>query len=188
MPSTKQELQSFLGMVNYLSSYIHHVPDLTSNLRNILKKDSLFQWKTHETEFQMLKKAISKDVNLQYFNPKKPMVLQVDASQVGLGAALLQDSKVIAYASRSLTPAETRYANIECEMLAVVFGCLKFHHYLYGRSFVCNSDHQPLENIHLKHLSDAPPRLQRLLLKLQPYDITIKYLPGHKVAVSRCTE
>ena len=69
-------------------------------------------------------------------------------------------------------------------MLAVVFGCLKFHHYLYGRSFVCNSDHQPLEKIHLKHLRDAPPRLQRLLLKLQPYDITIKYLPGHKVAVA----
>ena len=110
------------------------------------------------------------------------MVLQVDASQVGLGAALLQDSKVIAYASKSLTSAETRYADIECEMLAVVFGCLKFHHCLYVRSFVCNSDHQPLENIHLKHLSDAPPRLQRLLLKLQPYDITIKYFPGHKVA------
>ena len=184
-PSTKQELQSFLGMVNYLSSYIHHMSDLTSNLRNLLKKDSLFQWtETHEAEFQMLKKAISKDVNLQYFDPKKPVVLQVDASQVGLGAALLQDSKVIAYASKSLTPAETRYANIEREMLAVVFGCLKFHHYLYGRSFVCNSDHQPLEKIHLKHLSDAPPRLQRLLLKLQPYDITIKYLPGHKVVVA----
>ena len=69
-------------------------------------------------------------------------------------------------------------------MLAVVFRCLKFHHYLYGRSFVCNSDHQPLENIHLKHLSDATPRLQRLLLKLQPYHITIKYLPGHNVAVA----
>ena len=69
-------------------------------------------------------------------------------------------------------------------MLALVFECLKFHHYLYGRSFVCNSDHQPLENIHLKHLSDAPPRLQRLLLKLQPYDIMIKYLPGYKAAVA----
>ena len=70
-PSTKQELQSFLGMVNYLSSYIHHMSDLTSNLRNLLKKDSLIQWtETHEAEFQMLKKAISKDVNLQYFDPK----------------------------------------------------------------------------------------------------------------------
>ena len=113
---------------------------------------------------------------------KKPVVLQVDASQVGLGATLLQDSKVIAYASKSLTPAETRYTNIEHEILTVVFECLKFHHYLYGRSFVCNCDHQPLENIHLKHLSDAPPRLQSLLSKLHPYNITIRYLPRHKVA------
>ena len=184
-PSTKQELQSFLGMVNYLSSYIHHMSDLTSNLKNLLEKDSLFQWtETHEAEFQMLKKAISKDVNLQYFDPKNPVVLQVDASEVGLEAAMVQDLKVIAYASKSLTSAETRYASNEHEMLAVVFRCLKSHHYMYGRSFVCNSDHQPLENIHLKHLSDAPPRLQRLLLELQPYDITIKYLPGHKVAVT----
>ena len=102
--STKQELQSFLGMVNYLSSYIHHMSHLTSNLRNLLKKDSLFQWtETHQADFQMLKKAINKDVNLQYFDPKKQVVLQVDASQVGLGAAVLQDSKVIAYASKSLT-------------------------------------------------------------------------------------
>ena len=115
--------------------------------------------RAHEPEFQMLKKAISKDGNLQYFDPKKPVVLQVDASQVGLGAALLQDSKVIAYASKGLTPAETRYANIECEMLVVVSGCLKIHHCIYGRSFVCNSDHQPLENIHLKHLTDAQSRL-----------------------------
>ena len=60
----------------------------------------------------------------------------------------------------------------------------EFYHFLYSRSFVCNSDHQSLEKIHLKHLSDAPPRLQRLLLKLQPYDIMIKYLQGHEVAVA----
>ena len=66
-------------------------------------------------------------------------------------------------------------------MLAVVFGCLKFQHYLYGRKFICNSDYQPSEKIHLKHLSDAPPRLQILLLKIQPYNISIKYIPGPKV-------
>ena len=59
-----------------------------------------------------------------------------------------------------------------------------FHHYFYGRKFICQTDHKPLEDIHLKHLSDAPPSLQRLLLKLQPYDITIKYVPGQKVPVA----
>ena len=59
--------------------------------------------------------------------------------------------------SISLIPAETRYANIECEMLAVVFGCTKFHHYLYDREFIWHTDHKPLEDIHMNHLSDAPP-------------------------------
>ena len=63
-------------------------------------------------------------------------------------------------------------------MLAVVFGCMRIHQYLYGREFICQSDRKPLEDIHLKHLSDAPPRLLRLLLKIQPYNFVIKYVPG----------
>ena len=69
-------------------------------------------------------------------------------------------------------------------MPAVVFGCIKFHHYLYGRKFICESDHKSLEDIHLKHLSDAPPRLQRLLLKIQAYDFSIKYIPGPKIPMA----
>ena len=76
---------------------------------------------------------------------------------------------------------ETRYDNIEREMLAVAQHCTKFNHYLYGRKFLCQTDHKPLGDIHLKHLSDAPLRLQRLPLKLQTYDVTIKYDPGQKV-------
>ena len=97
----------------------------------------------------------------QYFDTTKPVTLQVDALKVGLGAVLIKnDSKgrgnPVGFASKSLTPAETRYANIECKMLAVVFHCMKFHHYLYGRKFICESDHKPLEDIHLKHLSNPP--------------------------------
>ena len=120
----------------------------------------------------------------RYFSTTKDVVLQVDAYQVGLGAALLQDGKPVACASKALPPAEMRYANIEREMLAVVFGCLKYHHYLCGRRFVCRSDHQPLEKIHLKNLSDVPTRLQRLLLKVQPCDFKIKYIPGEEVALT----
>ena len=72
-------------------------------------------------------------------------------------------------------------------MLATVCGCLKFCHYLYGRKFIFNGDHQPLEQIHLKHLSDDPPRLQRLLLKIQPYHVTVKYNPEPKSSSGRCT-
>ena len=124
-----------------------------------------------------------------YFDTSKPIILQIDATQVGLGGVLLQEdsqgrTRSVAYASKALTPCKTRYANIERERLAVAWGCIKFHHYLYGRKFVCQTDHKPLKYIQLKHLSDAPPRLQRLLLKLQHYDITIKYVPGQKVPVA----
>ena len=114
----------------------------------------------------------------------------MDASIQGLGAALMQKDpqgrlKPVAYASKNLTDAEKRYSNIEHELLAVVFGCIRFHHYLYGRKicmFIVFI--KPLEDIHLKHLSDAPARLQRLLLKLQPYNLTIQYIPGKNVAVA----
>ena len=77
-----------------------------------------------------------------------------------------------------------RYANFEREMLAVVFVCLKYYKYLHSRRFVCKSNHQPLEKIHLKNLSDAPPRLQRLLLRIQLYDFEIKYFVGKEVALA----
>ena len=91
---------------------------------------------------------------------KKDIFLQVDASIQGLGAASVQKDqqgrlKPVAYVSKSLTDAEKRYSNIEHELLAVVFGCIRFHHYLYARKFECHSNHIPLEDIHLKHLNDA---------------------------------
>ena len=126
---------------------------------------------------------------LAYFDQKKDLFLQVDALIQGLGAALMQKDqqgrlKPAAYESKSLTDAERRYSNIQHELLAVVFGCIRFHHYLYARKFECHSDHKPLEDMHLKHLSDVPARLQRLLLKLQPYNLTIKYIPGKNAAVA----
>ena len=75
------------------------------------------------------------------------MTIQVNASQVGLGAALLQDKKPIAFASKALTDAECRYANIEREMLAVGFRVERFHIYIYGQSFMIKSDHKLLKSI-----------------------------------------
>ena len=158
-------------------------------MRLLLKKNALFQCtESHEANFQKMKDSINSDTCLMYYDTSKPIILQVDASQVGLGGVLLQEDsqgriRPVAYASKALTPCETRYANIARKMLAVAWGCIKFHHYLYGRKFICQTDHKPLEDRQLKHLSDAPLRLHRLLLKLQPYDITIKYYPSQKVPV-----
>ena len=131
-----------------MSPFIPRLSEHTANLRDLLKKDSIFNWnKCHEKALQQVKSLISKEVTLAYFDPTKPTTIQVDASGRGLGAALLQEGKPIAFASKSLTPAEQRYANIEQEMLAVVFGGKRFHTYVYGQHFTVESDHKPLEMI-----------------------------------------
>ena len=96
----------------------------------------------------------------------------------------MQEGKVIAFASRALTDTEKRYANIEREMLAVVVACEKFHSYIFGKKITVESDHKPLEMIHLKNLTAAPPRLQRMLLRIQGYDMTIKYKPGTEMLLA----
>ena len=105
---------------------------------------------------------------LRYYNLSDEVTLQCDASQSGLGAALLQNGKPVAYASRALTSAETQYAQIEKEPLATVFACERFDTYIYGRDAVTvETDHKTLVAIVRKALNAAPQRLQRMLLRLQ---------------------
>ena len=157
----------------------------TATLRELLKNDADFQWTpSHETAFQKIKRLICKEITLSYFDPRAETQVQVDASSHGLGAVLLQNGRPIAFASKSLSDCERHYANIEREMLAVVFGCERFHTYVYGKRFRIQSDHKPLEMIHLKNLAAAPQRLQRMLLRIQPYDIVIKYKPGKEVTLA----
>ena len=87
------------------------------------------------------KKGEISTISLKFFDPSKPVTVQVDASQSGLGAVLLQEGKPVAYASKALTSAQQAYAQIEKEALALVFGCETFHHYLYGRDFIAETDH-----------------------------------------------
>ena len=111
-------------------------------------------------------------------------MLQVDVSKGGLGACLLQDGHPVAYASRSLSSAEENYAQIEKELTAVVFGCEKFHCHVYGKLIDIDSDHKPLVSISRKPLVQASPRLQRLLFRLEKYDVTINYFPGKYMYVT----
>ncbi|KAL9951197.1 hypothetical protein ACROYT_G043817 [Oculina patagonica] len=115
---------------------------------------------------------------LSYYDVNKPVKLSVDASQSGLGAVLLQDNQPVACASKSLTDCQKGYAQIEKETLAIEFGCERFHQYLYGKEIEVESDHKPLEAIFAKPIAKAPPRIQGLLLRLQHYQLNVKYVPG----------
>ena len=128
--------------------------------------------RTSRTSFQQTKQLVKEAPVLEYFEPKQELTLQRDASDTGLGAVLTQNGQPIAFASRALSDAETRYARIE-ELLAVVFGLEKFHQYTYGRPVTVQSDHKPLEVIVKKPVYNAPKRLQRLLLRLLVYDVNL---------------
>jgi hypothetical protein len=115
---------------------------------------------------------------LAYYDVNLPLTIQCDASSTDLGAALIQDGKPVAYASRALTAAKGRYAQIEKETFAVTFACLCFNQYTYAKNVTVGSVHKPLEVIFKKSLIKAPKRLQRMMLFLQNYNVSIKFVKG----------
>ena len=173
-PKTEALLQSFLGMINYLSRFEPKVADLTHRLRGLLKKSNEFIWtEMHTQDFKKLIDIMCNSPKLlRYYRLDLDLYLETDASGVVIGMALLQSEQnnrsslyPIAYGSKTLTGAETRYANIKCALLGVVGGLEKFNYFTFGRPVTVLTDHKPLIAIS-KSLVNAPPRLQHLLFRL----------------------
>ena len=98
---------------------------------------------------------------------------------------LLQDGHPIAYASKALTDSQQHYAQIEKEMLAIVFGCTRFHKYIYGMPTIeVETDQKPLEAILKKPIQQAPARLHKIILTVQKYAINLVYHPGKKLIIA----
>jgi len=185
-PHDKKSLERFLGLINYVSKFIPNVSDKTAPLRAILKKHADFQW-SHEqqTAFDNLKSVLMQRPILQFFDPKKPIVISVDSSKDGIGAVLLQNSHPIAYASKALNDTEKLYAQIEKEFLAVLYGCEKFHQYIYGsQSVQVETDHKPLISIFKKSIESCPARLQRMMIRLQKYKFELVYKRGKELFIA----
>ena len=128
-----------------------------------------------------MKRLLTQAPALAYFDPCKGLTIQCDASGQGLGVALLQDGQPLAYASRALSGAETRYATIEKEMLAIVFAPEKWHQYTFGRPVNVYSDHKLLKSITKKQLDRASKRLQGMLMRALVYNIEVSYLNGKEM-------
>jgi len=185
LPENLQDLQSFLGLVNYLNRFSPALADLTAPLRALSKKDTLFTWESsQQAAFEPIKKEITSAPVLAYFDQSKACTVQSDASKKGLGAVLIQDGKPVIYASRTLTETEQRYSNIERELLSVVFALERFHHYVYGYTATVQTDHRPLVIVWKKSIVSNSPRLQRLLLRLSHYDVSIEYVKGKDTVVA----
>lgn len=178
-PKNLTELQSFIGMVNYLNRFSPAIAKASEPLRHLMKKTVPFVWyKEEELVFNDLKRIITESPVLAYYDPKKANVIQVDASMKSLGCILLQEGRPVCYSSRSLSQAEQNYSNIECELLATSWSLERFHHFMYGKPVIIETDHKPVESIWKKTIAAASPRLQRLLLRMSKYDTEVKYIPG----------
>ena len=147
-PENKQELQSFLGLCQYLTKFTPELASLSEPLRFLTRKNTPFVWtQEHVMVFAHIKWALTREQELAHFDPEKETVIQTDTSIKGLAACLLQDGKPVYYASRSIGKAEKNYVAIEIESLAVVWAFKKLHHFIYGKKFKLQTDQKPLATI-----------------------------------------
>lgn len=178
-PEDVEGVQRLNGFVNYLAKFLPKLSEIMEPIRRLTRKDTQWQWsEEQDNAFQKIQHMVTQAPVLSYYDPCNELTIQCDASQSGLGAALLQNGRPIEYASRALTETEKRYAQIEKEMLAIVFSLERFNQYTFGRHVNVESDHKPLEVILQKPLSRAPRRLQSMMMRLQKYDFTVHYERG----------
>ena len=203
-PQSQRELMTFLGFIQYLKKFMPNMADISAPLRKLTEKDVEWKWtETEENSFNKLKKLATEAPVLRFYDPTLPLTLSVDSSSTGLGCVIMQEGQPIVCASRALTKTQQNYAQIEKETLAVVYGCEKFHQFVYGRTVEVETDHRPLQSILVygrtvevetdhrplqsifnKPLHQAPARLQRFLLQLQKYDLQMTCKPGKYLYVA----
>ncbi|KAK3737630.1 hypothetical protein QZH41_006455 [Actinostola sp. cb2023] len=185
-PTSKQGLMSLLGFINYLAKFLPKLAQVSQPLRDLTTKNEQFVWSSqHDKAFDEVKLLVTSHPVLKYYDVNEEVTLQCDASEKGLGATLLQNGQSVAFASRTLSPTEQRYAQIEKECLAIVFGCTKFSQYITRRAKVTiESDHKPLQSIFKKSLLEAPCRLQRMMLRLQRFNLDVMYKPGPQMYIA----
>ena len=182
-PITKKEIRSFLGLVGYYQPFIPNFAAIAAPLSDLTCKDqpNKIVWgEPQERAYAALKKAVISKPILVLPDVNKEFVLRTDASDIGLGATLLQnrDGHIfpVAYVSRKLLDREKRYSVMERECLGIVWGIKKFILYLYGKQFTLQTDHRPLE--FLKASKFDNPHVMRWVLALQSFVFRVeqKYL------------
>ncbi|UYV77098.1 K02A2.6-like [Cordylochernes scorpioides] len=190
-PSSISEVRRFLGMVNFTGKFIPDLSTILYPLNQLLVKRNDWRWDSAQEEaFEKEKKLLSTSPTLTLFDPNLPTTVSADASSYELEAVLLQKSedgyqKAVAYASRTMSETEKRWAQIEKESLAIVWACERFQDYLMGNTFSIETDHKPLIPIFsTKNLDEMTPRIQRLRLRMMRYPYSIHHTPGKDIVVA----
>ena len=186
-PKNVKQLRTFLGLAGYYRRFIRNYAQIAHPLTDLTKKNVDWTWGDSESNaFNVLKEKLTSSPILEYPDLKLGYVLHTDASEYGVGAVLSQvrgigegfppREVVIAYTSKHLLERECKWATIEKETYAIVHAVKSFHTYIYGQKTIIYSDHKPLEWLMSKNALSG--RLSRWSLKLQEYNLEIKYRPG----------
>jgi RNase H-like domain found in reverse transcriptase len=182
-PKNIRELREVLGLFFYYRRFIKDFAQLADPLYQLLKKDTPYEWTDSQQQaFENLREKLTKAPIVQYPDFTKSFLLHTDASGTGVGAVLAQKEEtqehVIAYASRTLNPAEKNYAITELECLAIVWAVKYFRHYLYGSKFTIVTDYTALKWL-LNSISESMnKRLKRWKITLFEYNFEIIYRKG----------
>lgn len=181
IPTSKKEIQKFLGLVNFDRSFCPHLAETSEPLTRLLRKDVKWFWGEREQgSFDEMKKKLAASTLLYYPDFSLPFYVSVDSSNIGLGAELYQivkgEKRVVAWASRLLLPRESRYHSNELEALAVVWALKKWRTFLLGKQFFLRTDNRCVTYLNTCRL--LSPRISRWALSLQEYDFVIQYIPG----------
>ncbi len=184
-PTDIQGVKRLCGMVQYMAKFLPNLAADLEPIRALTRKDTEWNWSTAcDIALETVKQKLSTTPVLAYFDSNKDIVLQVDSSKDGIGAVLLQGGRPVEYASRTLTTTERNWAQIEKELLAVVFGLERFDQYTYGTKVTVQNDHKPLASIIRKPLSQAPKRLQALMMRVHRYNMDFHFLKGSELVIA----
>ena len=180
-PKSAKHVKSFLGLAGFYRQFVQMFSSTTAPLTALLHNDTPFNW-TRECEdaFNQLKKQIAAQPTLILPREHVPFVVQTDASGFAVGATLMQDLgnglQPIAFISKKLLSAETRYPVHEQELLSIVIALKTWRHYLHGTHFTVQTDHHSL--IHFMKQPNLSNRQARWSEFLQQFDFTIEYKAG----------
>lgn len=183
-PTDVSSLKAFLGQVQFYSKFLPNLSTTLEPLNHLTQKNVKWEWNSKQhAAFLKVKELLCSDVVLAHYDPSLEIGISCDASNCGIGAVLFhkypdKTERPIANASKTLSPAQKKYSQIQKEALAIVFALNKFHQFLFGRKFLLVTDHKPLVNIFSPDKAIpamAANRLARWSLTLSQYQYQIVY-------------
>ena len=183
VPTNKTEVRSALGLIGYYRKIIPNYTEVAKPLTRLTRKNTKFQWDTNcENAFKMLKHSLTCAPVLAFPREQGIFILNTDASLWAVGDVLAQEQygteKAIAFASKTLNPAQQNYCTTKRELLAVVTFLRHFKHYLIGRKFIIRTDHAPL--VWLKNFKEPEGMIARWISIIETYDYELRYRPGRQ--------